>query len=1129
MAVSIKVITADKAQDAYFRAAFRNEVRAVAGLDHPGVVLVLDYGEVPFDAPSPLSPGCPYLVMEHASGGSLGEAPAKPFVWPEIRTILTSLLGALAHAHARGVIHRDLKPGNVLICQRDDPRPGLKLTDFGLARHLEEHDAAGNVEAVRGTLHYMSPEQCRGLWREQGPWTDLYAVGCIAYQLATGRPPFRGLRGEALMRAHVQDDAPPLPHRRGLPEGYARWVARLLNKAPRDRYDCAADAAWALSLLPEPEDVGPTKWIFPDLAETQGLSDDLETDPKPRTPIVPEEDPPQPRRGGADPREVPPVPNTWRQPAAPPADVRLLGAGLGLFDLRSVALVGRVVERDILWESLRHVAGDGQARCVVLAGPNGSGLSRLASWVGSRAHQVGAATVLLLESRPDDPPLAPVSRMLARLTGVVGLPRLQARVRVTRFAERVALSPIDAEALLALLYPADRGRGSNRRQRYALIRRVLACLGRKRAVVVRAEDLQWGGDAVGLIRYLLDQSGDEAVPVLVIGTVRDDSDAPLGEARLAQLDAHARVRVLRPGRLTAADMHTLLHGNMALSSTLSLRVQEICNGNPLFAVQLVGDWARRGLLIAGEGGFSLRPGAAMELPDGLHETWDARVVHALAGLPPRAAAQLERAAVLGEEFDVETWRAACALDDPPGGDKVQERLIATLLDARLLRQRRNGLRFEHTLLRQSVLRRARESGRLEDHHHACAKVLEPRADGSWQLAEALGRHRYAAGDRAGALQPLLEAAGAWRRAGGHQECLALVSKVEDILAETGTAFNDPRQVQVMHLRIVCHQQRGERAEARAWVQRALALTSRLDRPTDRALLRLDAVQSAYKVNKWEQAERLMALARTDLAHVADPDLVQRAAFVEGHLARGAGRLDEAEAHLTHARELAAANGRITNEGNALRDLGVIAWLRGDVHRARAFYDEGRKILEEAQSLKDLAAALNNLGECSRALGNLAEAEEHYRSAIDLFARAGASEAAPYPASNLGLVLVATDRHQEALTVLTRALNEIRRQENPEFEATVRAVIAPCCAALGDWPGWARQLDRLSDGSLPAPHPEPELADALREGARRAAEAARLEEAKRGYVLAAQVYLALDRGSDAAACTREAHDLDRTAG
>jgi len=80
MAVSIKVITADKAQDAYFRTAFRNEVRAVAGLTHPGVVRVLDYGDVPFDAAGPLTAGCPYLVMEHASGGTLGDVHAKPLV-----------------------------------------------------------------------------------------------------------------------------------------------------------------------------------------------------------------------------------------------------------------------------------------------------------------------------------------------------------------------------------------------------------------------------------------------------------------------------------------------------------------------------------------------------------------------------------------------------------------------------------------------------------------------------------------------------------------------------------------------------------------------------------------------------------------------------------------------------------------------------------------------------------------------------------------------------------------------------------------------------------------------------------------------------------------------------------------
>jgi len=1140
--VSIKVITGERAHDPYFRSAFMNEVRAVAGLDHPGVVLVLDYGIVPEEGAGELGPGCPYLVMEPASQGTLHEGRRRALVWPEIRTILLSLLGALGHAHAHGVIHRDLKPGNVLVCGADDPRPGLKLTDFGLARHLEDHDRPGSVEAVRGTLHYMAPEQCHGLWRDQGPWTDLYALGCIAYQLATGRPPFKGLKGEDLMRAHVQAEAPPLPPRRGLPEGYADWVRRLLRKPPTERFQRAADAAWALSRLPEPEDVGPTRWIFPVLAHSQGLSDDLETDPTPRTPLPEDLEPGpgeptvrrQPVRGGtlATPAlgarhrgDAPPIPPSWREPQAPSPDLRLVDAGLGLFDLRPLSLVGRDAERDHLWSVLRAVCRTGRTRCALLVGSHGHGTSRVASWLGSRAHEVGAAHVFLARHGPAEPPLRPLRRMLGRAMSAAGLSRLETRVRIQRFAERHGLDPDDAEDLVAFLKPEGLTRVDTPAARYALISRVLACFARDRPVVLRVEDLQWGGETTGLIAFLLDQPPERQLPILVVATHRIDSDTPLGHERLALLQERRGTTVLSPGPLPPADMQTLVQGRMRLSSDLALRVLEVCRGNPLFAVQLVADWAQRGLLVPGSDGFELRRGAAVQIPDDLHQAWDARVSHALTELPRRAEIQLERAAVLGEEFDRPRWAAVCALDDPPQGEQIRSDLVDALLDHQLLRLERRRARFTHTLLRECVLRRAREAGRLEDHHYACAQVLDAlRADPDhtgprWRLAEAVGRHRYAAGDRRGALDPLLEAAEAWRAAGGHRESLALVGLAEAIVAEIGVPLNDPRQVKVVHLRVACHHRRGDAAETRAWVDRALALAEGLHDPAGRALLRLDAVRWLMAVEQWDRAAALVEQVRADLTQVEDPELGLRAAFVEGHLARGQGRLEEAAWWLDEAWRIARDMGDVSSQGNALRDLGVIAWLRQDVREAQRLYTQARDVLADGGGLKDLAAALNNLGECHRVLGDMDAAERTYRASATLFTRAGASAAAPYPSVNLALVLIRTGRHQEALGPLARALEEVQRQENRAFEAVIRTLIAPCCAALGDWAGWARQLDRLEELGVAPSAVEPEMADAVRAGAEIALQAQRSQEALRGWALAATLYRQLGKDEAADACER----------
>jgi len=249
--VAVKVLTGPRARDAAFVGALKNEIHAVARLNHPGIILVYDRGSVDAAAAASsagrLVEGSPWFAMEMCTHGAL--SPRRfPLPWPTTRTLLLSLLDALAHAHARGVIHRDLKPGNVLLCAPTDPRPGLKLSDFGIAHPLGilADDAARDAHS--GTPRYMAPEQFNGTARALGPWTDLYAVGCLAWQLAVGHAPFSGdaLR---LAVAHCHDPVPPMGERPGYPNGYEAWVLRLLEKEPRHRYHAAADAAWGLLQL----------------------------------------------------------------------------------------------------------------------------------------------------------------------------------------------------------------------------------------------------------------------------------------------------------------------------------------------------------------------------------------------------------------------------------------------------------------------------------------------------------------------------------------------------------------------------------------------------------------------------------------------------------------------------------------------------------------------------------------------------------------------------------------------------------------------------------------------------------------------------------------------------------------
>ncbi len=250
--VAVKVMQGERARDPRFVATFNEEVRHVVALSHPAVITVLDYGLLPdsvADVPgATLVPASPYLVMEYASGFGLDQVPT-PVPWPALADILSTLLGALSHAHARGVLHLDIKPANVLrVDEGDALGAALRLSDFGLARAFRETPEVAVLAG--GTPEYMPPEQLERRWRDQGPWTDLYALGCMAWQLATGSALFH-VRGDpyATARLHLTRSRPVLLDPDGMPAGFASWVQRLIAWDPADRPPNAATAARELTHL----------------------------------------------------------------------------------------------------------------------------------------------------------------------------------------------------------------------------------------------------------------------------------------------------------------------------------------------------------------------------------------------------------------------------------------------------------------------------------------------------------------------------------------------------------------------------------------------------------------------------------------------------------------------------------------------------------------------------------------------------------------------------------------------------------------------------------------------------------------------------------------------------------------
>jgi serine/threonine protein kinase len=231
--VALKMLRGGIWESPEARARFAVEARAVAGLTHPHVVRVYDFGEYE---------GWPYFSMELVEGGSLKDrlAAGGPLPPAAAAALVETLARAVQFVHDRHIIHRDLKPANVLLAADDTP----KLTDFGLAKRLDDDPGLTTSRAVLGTACYMAPEQAEGRTKEVGPAADVWALGAILYECLTGRPPFKGDSYAATVAMVVHDEpVPPRRLRPEVPEDLEAISLRCLHKEAAERYPSAAALA----------------------------------------------------------------------------------------------------------------------------------------------------------------------------------------------------------------------------------------------------------------------------------------------------------------------------------------------------------------------------------------------------------------------------------------------------------------------------------------------------------------------------------------------------------------------------------------------------------------------------------------------------------------------------------------------------------------------------------------------------------------------------------------------------------------------------------------------------------------------------------------------------------------------
>ncbi len=1178
--VAIKIMSARYGADPVYRARFYAEVRAMASLTHPRIAAILDYGLVSEEASAQsegvLSTGSPYLVIEYAPGGPLQSVlPVQNF--QRARTVILQVLEGLAHAHARGLVHRDIKPGNILLLDRHGADPGVLLTDFGIVfatgdpahrapdaakRTLrlwqdqtgfqDEDESLAVVSAQAGTPAYMAPEQIHGDLANIGPWTDLYALGCVAYRMITGHTPFYGFGPEVrnILHAHLQAAVPPLKTMFPVPDGLQEWFSIMLAKAPWERFQRAADAAEALCNL----DIGITAVplrVPPQPSEAhatgRGFGEDpdssLTEDERPTSPELPREDSPTVsdvslrRQDAALPGADRPVgslkgnfPADWRSVETSRRDQAVTRAGLNLFGLRDIPLVGREEERSLLWKTLDAVISGQQSFFVAVHGPAGVGKSRLVRWLCETADEIGWAEVFTATHSPFAGGADGIGAMLARTLRCQGLTPHD-MFRQTRHvlqalgsAEDQTDEDLDFLAMaLAELMASQAGSGrkerhpptgllTNQDARFAVVTEFLRRKARHRPVLLWLDDVQWGLDSLGLASFLMKNAGSS--PILVLSTYRDEElpDRPREAAALEKLSKLRHAVDLSVSPLDVSAQSALIRRMVDLDEDVIEEMVQRTGAYPLYAVQLIADWLDGGLLRDSGHGLVLAKEATTGIPDDIYAMWHHRIQRMEDRFGRTALSAIEIAAALGTEVHAQDWVLACRQSGVPIPEGLQDWLIET----GLVRQTERGWTFIHPMFRESLERHAKEEGRWQAAHLACALALAQHyGEEASEWSGDIGRHFFTAGAMERAVTPLLQAA---ERASLKAD---FSSAIEDIdLAETCLDRLDSAQRNTFKERadllraevlfrkgdfdhaqelleniLTANEMKGPVTQAKAWRAKARILRMRGKL--------LEARQAAEN-----GAKAFRSLGKDSDAATCDVILARLHFESTGNHEIGLKLAQSAEA-------LFRKKG---DEANLAETQYIEALLLLAVDRQRqavSLTKEARIRYGRVGNRFGEAACENFLGEVARQGHRFKEAVNHYRRAAKILQSIG-SDWTHVQRINMALTLVQSKHYAAAQKILEGLLDQ-KFGMKAAVSCYIDYALLVCSANNRDWSAWDEQFQQAFGARPATGRVDRDLAELALLAARKAAKAGHRDRAKRAVSLSKEHWKALGDESKIREC------------
>jgi tetratricopeptide (TPR) repeat protein len=861
------------------------EARAAAQLNHPNVVAIHDVLQQDGEAP--------HIVMELVEGKTLRDL--IPMPWPGAVATMRDVFAAMAFAHGRGIIHRDLKPDNIIVTAAGVP----KVMDFGLARS-EGRSRLTQAGMLLGTVAYMAPEQV--LRGEADARSDLYSLGCVLYEVVTGRAPFTGEDPIAVISQHLQ--IPPVaPHwyNAEIPPELEGIILKLMAKDPAERFASASDVIVALDQL-----------------------------------------------------------------TAAPVSTGVEAAAISPALLLGTVLRTRLVARDAELRELKssvELAASGHGQVVMIEGEPGIGKTRLlqeaqvyarlrgfAVLVGRCYEQESAVPYLpfieLFQGRFRDMPHDELAGELGHVAPEFVKIIPEVRERLPEVEPSVPLEPVQERLRL-----------------FSSVARYLTNLARRTPIVLVLEDLHWADAAsLSLLQMLARTLRGERV--LMLGSYRDvevDRRHPLGdvlrEMNRERLFNLVNLRRLQPEGVRAM-VQTMFEVQQVSDEFLGVLYDET-EGNPFFVEEVLKSLVEEGAIYREDARWQRKEIAEIQVPKSIREVVGRR----LERVSETCQRALSVGAVIGRRFRFETVEAVGDLGEEELLNAIEEATRAQLIREET-QAGSVEYDFAHALIREVLYERLSARRRMTFHQKVGEALEHEYADRTDAVVEDLAHHFMEAphGENLRkAIEYSIRAAEKAMRLFAYEEAVRFYENAADFLKELG---DEARLAEVQQAGAEPFSHLDQADAALAWYQSALAFYERVRRPVEAARVHRLMGRVLQRHRRYNAAVPHLETALQGLDAEHHPEDVIPAHLDLARALSFLGDMEAAERHAETALRLATDRGSLAMQAEAHVSLGFVLYNHLDLDGAQRHNDEAIRLAHAAGEREagfTLFRALRNKG------------------------------------------------------------------------------------------------------------------------------------------------------------------------